>query len=431
MHTDTTLALPSITAIEFYAGGGGFSSAFLKALARLGLKGSLLLAVNHDLEAVRTHRRNFPETEHLHAKVEELAMEELCDAEVLFGSPECKWHSTARGEKQHQRRQRQLGLWTDCHEVSEAEKSRASMWQMFEAARTKMQQGRPFKIILVENVVEAATQWADHDDWVEAFKALGYHHQELFLNAKFFGVPQNRDRYFSVFWLPSLPKPDLDFRPQAHCSACGEVVEAVQCWKPCAKRRRGKYEEQYDYRCPYLSCGRIVVPFFRPAASFLDFADRGQPIGGRTKPLCIETLDRIEEGLQRFCRDGQPIPPEAYDIPATRPSVLPFLVKYNRNGKAESIFQPLGTVSSRDRYGLVFLPENWSTGSVPAIEDCSYRMLSPSEVKLAMCMQDLVIASASKVEVVKQCGLAVPPPLAVVILLRIFPILLPRKGESC
>lgn len=423
-------ALPIVTAIEFYAGGGGFSHAFLKTLARLGWMGKLLLAVNHNEEAIKTHKGNFPETEHRQAKIEHLVMEELYDAQVLFGSPECKWQTAARGKKlKHQRRRKQIGLWTDQHEVSEAEKSRASMWQMYEAAKAKMKQKRPFKIVLIENVVEAATKWADHDDWVEDFQALGYRYQGIFINAKFFSVPSNRDRYFAAFTLATLPEPDLDLRPQAICHSCGHVVEAVQCWKPKAKKRRGKYGSQYDYRCPHLTCGRQVIPFLRPAASFINFEDRGKRIGDRKRPLCAKTRARIQEGLQRFCREGQPISPEVYDIPATLPNVLPFLVKYNSNGKAESIFQPLGAVSSRDRYGLVFLPETWSAGTVPALEDCAFRMLSPYEVKLAMCMQELEIASRKKEEIVKQCGLAVPPPLAIALMLRLFRVLLSGPKE--
>ncbi|GHP00867.1 hypothetical protein KSF_109140 [Reticulibacter mediterranei] len=428
---------PIITAIEFYAGGGGFSEAFRKILAQMGWRGKLLLAVNHNAEAIKTHKGNFPETEHRQAKVEHLIMEELYDAQVLFGSPECKWQTVARGKKlKNQRRRKQFGLWSDWHEVSEAEKSRASMWQMYEATKAKMKQQRPFQIVLIENVVEAATKWADHDDWVEDFKALGYRYQGIFINAKFCSVPSNRDRYFAVFTHETLPEPDLDLRPRAICHACGQVVEAVQCWKPKASGRRGKYASQYDYRCPQITCGRKVTPFFRPAASFINFEDQGKRIGDRKRALCAKTRARIQEGLQRFCRDGQPIPPEAYDIPTTLPNVLPFLVKYNSNGKAESIFQPLGTVSSRARYGLVFLPKTWSAGTIPTLEDCTFRMLSPDEVKLAMCMQEVQIASRKQAEIIKQCGLAVPPPLAMTLMIHLFPILLHRssplsEGEIC
>jgi hypothetical protein len=144
----------------------------------------------------------------------------------------------------------------------------------------------------------------------------------------------------------------------------------------------------------------------------------------------MKTRARIEEGLQRFCRDGQPVPPEAYDVPAHLPASLPFLVKYNSNGKAESIFQPLGTVSSHDRYGLVFPPEDGEPGTIPPIEECSYRMLTPQEVRAAMCMQDLAIASRAKKEWIRQCGLAVPPPLAIVILLRLLRVLHPCEDIS-
>lgn len=331
----------------------------------------------------------------------------------------CTYHTNARGKRL--KGQRRLGQWTDRHAMSPEEQSRASMWQMFEAAKIKAEQeqkgqGKKFKIIFVENVVEAATLWGDYDEWVASIKSLGYKYKALFQNSMFAGVPQNRDRFLGVFWLETLPDPDLDFRPRAYCSACNEQVAAIQQWKD--GRDKGDYGAQYDYRCPHPACGREVVPFYRSAASFIDFTNRGIPIKDRHKyknlrPLCPNTLDRIQLGIEQFFAHPQIAPSQVYDLPSSlpRPSALPFWVKYNRNGRAYSVYTPICTLSSHDRCALVFPPEGWSfEDGLPPLEECGYRMLTEDEVQAAMCLQHLKLADGCNR--VAQCGLAVPPLLA-------------------
>jgi len=417
-HIEDSLCGEPVTGIEFFCGLGGLSFAFQLA------NGKLVLCVNHDKQAIASHKLNFREAEHLLASVEQLDMNSLSDAEVLFGSPECTNQTRARGKTLKGRRQ--LGLWTDRHGLTPEDQSRASMWQMFEAARAKAKQGRPFKILFIENVVEAATLWGDYEDWVASIKALGYEYRALFQNAMFFGVPQSRNRYLGVFWLKELPTPQLDFRPRAYCSNCDEIVAAIQRWKP--GKNKGEYGAQYDYRCPHLACTREVVPFFRPAASFLDFTDRGIPIGERNqhhlRQLCPNTLRRIQAGIGAFFNQPQVIPAQAYDIPSALPAPheLPFWIKYNRNGKAYSIFTPICTVSSKDRCAVVFPPPGWTfADGLPRLQDCGYRMLTEREVQAAMCLQHLQIAAGART--VAQCGLAVPPPLAIIPLLECMRIL--------
>jgi hypothetical protein len=64
-------------------------------------------------------------------------------------------------------------------------------------------------------------------------------------------------------------------------------------------------------------------------------------------------------GIERFFSAPQQVSLAAYGLPQDLPTlaVLPFWVKYNRTGMAYSIFEPICTVSSRDRCGLAFPPE--------------------------------------------------------------------------
>lgn len=59
------------------------------------------------------------------------------------------------------------------------------------------------QILLMENVpqVHGAGNKDDFDDWCNFLLTLGYNNKWQDLNAKDYGIPQNRDRTFMVSWL--------------------------------------------------------------------------------------------------------------------------------------------------------------------------------------------------------------------------------------
>lgn len=83
------------------------------------------------------------------------------------------------------------------------------------------------------------------------------------------------------------------------------------------------------------------------------------------------------------------------------------LVPYYGNGTARTVREPVGTLSTRDRYALV-------TGTVD-IEDVRFRMLEPHEIGRAMSFADSYIVLGSKRERVRQYGNAVTPNAAEVL----------------
>jgi DNA (cytosine-5)-methyltransferase 1 len=83
------------------------------------------------------------------------------------------------------------------------------------------------------------------------------------------------------------------------------------------------------------------------------------------------------------------------------------LVPYYGNGTAKTVREPIGTLSTRDRYALV-------QGDVD-INDVLFRMLEPHEIGRAMSFGDDYIVLGSKRERVRQYGNAVTPPAAEVI----------------
>ncbi|WP_328313131.1 DNA cytosine methyltransferase [Streptomyces sp. NBC_00442] len=83
------------------------------------------------------------------------------------------------------------------------------------------------------------------------------------------------------------------------------------------------------------------------------------------------------------------------------------LVPYYGNGQARPVHEPIGTLSTRDRYALV-------QGKVD-IDDVRFRMLEPHEIGRAMSFADQYIVLGSKREKVRQYGNAVTPNCAEVI----------------
>src|SRR5581483_8163742 len=254
-----------LTAVDFFCGAGGLGWGLEQAGA------TLSLAVNHDERSIATYRRNFPRADVRCAWMEEINWTLAPDTLIGAGAPECRNHSPSAGEKLNDQMQLSFPGWTDHDAKPEVEKSRASMWQLFRAAEAKARKNRPYHSMIFENVPEVH-KWRDYGKWEKEMLGLGYEHQVLYVNAMHFNVAQCRDRWIAVFWRKGAKKPDLDFRPLALCRSCEKDIAAVQCWKNLAKKK-GRYEyrqrAQYTYHCPH--CARRVQPYYRSAASVVDF----------------------------------------------------------------------------------------------------------------------------------------------------------------
>ncbi len=326
----------------------------------------------------------------------------------------CTFHSPSAGEKLNDQGQLS-GSWTDRDERPCIEQSRMSMWQVYRAAEAKAKKGSPYHSMIFENVVEVASKWGDYYEWRKNLQALDYEYQALYLNAMFFGVPQRRDRWFGVFWKRGAKRPEITFRPAAFCPSCEEQVRAVQSWK-IPTRKWGKYSYhpksgQYTYRCP--RCATRVHPCYRPAAAVVDVTDRGVKIGERKQhglpPLDEKTMQRIQDGIDRFFKRSQTVPMEAVDVPSFD-GPAPFWLTYYSNGKPYSIYEPFCTFSTKERCGIVFPPDSGSLD----IQECRYRMLNEREVRGGSGLPpEYTIKAETKEELVRQCGHMVPPPMGV------------------
>lgn len=80
------------------------------------------------------------------------------------------------------------------------------LWEVERLLRELRDRGGQLPLLLMENVpqVHSATNKDDFDCWCNFLLELGYNNKWADLNAKDYGVPQNRDRTFMVSWLGDL-----------------------------------------------------------------------------------------------------------------------------------------------------------------------------------------------------------------------------------
>jgi DNA (cytosine-5)-methyltransferase 1 len=258
----------------------------------------------------------------------------------------------------------------------------------------KQDQGHPYELVFVENVTEVLL-WKDYSAWLKTMINLGYDHKTIFFNSMFAPafpcpVPQSRDRWYTVFWRQGNPAPNLDFTPPAFCRWCENDVFAMQSWKLNCSKSRAHYGVQYVYECP--RCQRQVHPFCYPAKSIIDWSLPFPKIKERQKTLAENTLKNLECGLRRF-------------------GTTPFILSYYGNATYKTLDQPLGTCTGNDRHAIV-IPED------DTIENCSYRMLDTEEVKRAMGFPESYKLIGTQKQCVKQCGLAVTPAVATMLVQR-------------
>jgi DNA (cytosine-5)-methyltransferase 1 len=106
--------------------------------------------------------------------------------------------------------------------------------------------------------------------------------------------------------------------------------------------------------------------------------------------------------------DHSPEPPQ--DKPPSMAQMhQAMLTSYYGNGQSTPTSDPVGTVTTKDRFALVQLPE--AVEEISAM-DCGFRMLQPHELQLAMAFPDsYIFLNGPGKEKVRLLGNAVTPPV--------------------
>jgi len=202
--------------------------------------------------------------------------------------------------------------------------------------------------------------------------------------------------------------------------------------------------------------GDLILPDWHSAAEIIDWSIPSKLISERKKPLAPATLRRIEYGIRKFWGDAVAVPfiaklygtsnAESLNNPLSTIScsgghhmlITPFHCRYNKgNNRVHHITEPVPTLNCSNRYGLVgpFISAIGQTSarqrnrrlSNPLSTICTkqehvetdkygielgFRMLQPKELAAATGFPKDYKFTGTKVEVVKQIGNAVPPNFA-------------------
>ncbi len=155
--------------LDLFAGSGGFTTAAEQAGHRV------VACINHWQAAVDSHAANHPGARHVCQDAGLVDPRDMPAHDVMTASPSCQGHTPARGVDRPR------------HDAS-----RATAWCVVNFAEVC----RP-RWVIVENVTQLLT-WSLYRHWRGALTDLGYRIGESILNARDFGVAQERERVFVV-----------------------------------------------------------------------------------------------------------------------------------------------------------------------------------------------------------------------------------------
>jgi len=289
---------PVFRMIDLFAGAGGTSEGFRRACEARGVRFELT-AINHWPQAIETHSANHPDARHFCESIFEVDPVKACPErrlDCLAASPECIYHSVARGGG-------------PCDEQSRSGAQDVLRW--LEAIDTRM--------VLIENVKEF-TNWGPlytsgkkknrpipsrkglyFRRFLADLRSLGYAISWAVLNAADYGAFTSRQRFFL---LATKDGAAIDWPTKTHAPEIAKDTFA-EIW--------------------------------RSARDVIDWSIHGDSIFARQaglipdkKPLCENTIKRICYGLEKY----------------SGIHMDPYIVMLYGQSKAKQIDLPLPTITN-------------------------------------------------------------------------------------
>lgn len=430
--------------VDLFCGGGGSITGAINALRVAGedYEGR---GFNHWKTAIQTIQANHPEIvpdfNRACAPIESILPDEIFPVDptridVLWASPSCTHHSVAAGGKPRSNQLRSQPEYllpylrlTRCRRMFVENVKELRDWGPLLDKDTTYK-GRLYKA----GTADPRKKGVFFNLWYREIKASGYSVEMEVLNAADYGAATSRERL---------------------------IVQAVRK----SSGSRIVWPEPTHTREPGLLSGSYRP--WRSAAEIIDWSIPGESIFDRKKPLCTNTLRRIEAGIRKYWgawaepflivlrgTSEHAINSTAIPLSAPLPTltaggehvalirplfipqhgggtvkpvmnplstvattgsigvVEPFVVEYYGQGEAVPVTIPLHTITTKYRFGVV-------EGRVLTLPDGSsyqlgitHRMLTVRELAAATSFPENYVFCGGDTAAKKQIGNAVPPVLA-------------------
>ena len=338
--------------VDLFCGGGGSITGAINALNATGVKYEGR-GFNHWDLAIRTIQKNHPECVPDFAKAcapiesvlpDEIFADDPKRIDVIWGSPSCTHHSNARGGipcSNQLRCQPEFLLpylrLTNCRRMYVENVKELRDWGPILQKNTWIN-GCLYKA----GMPDPRKKGKIFDWWIKGIKDCGYKVDIAVLNAADYGAATSRERLII----------------QAVRKSCGEKIV---------------WPEPTHSRTPDLFGSKP----WRSAAEIIDWSIPGKSIFDREKPLCRNTLRRIEAGIRKYWGawaepflivlrgtgedqiDASAIPLSA-PVPTISTSgahvalIEPFLTRYNGGeDRNHGINDPIPVIDCGNRYGVI------------------------------------------------------------------------------
>lgn len=458
-----------LTATDQFCGAGGSSQGAVRA----GIE--VRMAMNHWELAIQTHNTNFPETDHDCTDISATDPRRYPSTDLLISSPECVNHSLAKGKKRKLKQQMELFGRVEIDPAEERSRATAwdvvrfaeyhsynlivvenvvdfRAWVLYESWIMAMSNLGYEHHAVYYNSMFAHPTPQSRDRMYVVFWKRGNKPPDLEFRPKAWC-----HRCESVIEAVQTWKNTKMVRDRG--GRWGRYgVQYVYCCSDCLWKVACKHGRKLSDKHLHLA---EVVPFYYAAFNCIDWSITAPRIGDRSKPLAPKTMARITYGLEKYGREplvitgrytsgvDSRVRQAGSDVLPTQPGdsshalLTPFVIQTTRVGSASGIDEalatvtaggnnhalisteqvqaflsyyygnmqasgiddPISTVTGTDRAGLVQM------GEEVEVEDCTFRMLAPHEIKAAMAFPAGYIVLGTNRDQVKQCGNAVTPPV--------------------
>lgn len=461
---------------QIFAGGGGASTGIKMAIGR-----DVDIAINHDPAAIAMHRANHPLTEHYCESVWDIDPKTATGGRpvaLCWFSPDCKHFSKAKGGKPVDKNIRGLA-WVALRWAATV-RPRVIMLENVEEFKT----WGPLK----NNYPDPEQKGRTFNCFVNALRRHGYKVDWRELLACDYGAPTVRKRFFLVARCDGRPivwpepthgdpaslqvKTGLlkPWRTAAECIdwtlPCPSIFERKKPLAENTMRRIAKGLQKFviDNPNPFIVQVNHSGDAFRGADLDKPFptvtakhgfgvvtpyvmVNQHQNAGSKAEAPLHTVLTGnhhylIAPNLIQYHSEQSGKEVRGQDL--QRPfntvtaggghfaEVRAFLIKYYGQGEGQKLDNPLHTITTKDRFGLITV-----AGAEYQIVDIGMRMLTPRELFRAQGFSDDYIIEHDdkgkpypKSAQVARCGNAVPPQLPAALLKANLPELCGKMVES-